>query len=474
MDHSASTRRHAAFAGLIGIAHSDITPPIGIYHRNWGTAKQDTANDIHHSLTLNVVALQQQEDDNSPLILLEADLGWWRPMSLFESFRDRLLAEIDLAPERFIFSLTHTHAAPPLMETDESLPGSELLAPWLEQIHENAVEAIEFALESMEPAVLEWHTGRCNLAAQRDLPDPAAATDRLICGYNPNGVADDTLLVGRITNSAGQVKGVLVNYACHPTTLAWQNDCISPDYIGALRDVVEQSVSSETALIFLQGMSGDLAPKVQYSGDTSLADRHGRQLGYAVLATLEDMHPPDTQLEFEGVMESGAPLAVWSEKPLDRSAIDRTLSTVIAPAELKLKDWPTAAELEAQRQACSDRTLEERLRRKRDIRRSLGDGATAVLPVYAWRIGDAVLIGTAGETYSQLQQQLRAQFADMPVIAMNLINGSIGYLPPAELYDVDVYPVWQTPFDRGCLEQVGRVMTDAIQQLFDSTPAAAH
>lgn len=32
---------------------------------------------------------------------------------------------------------------------------------------------------------------------------------------------------------------------------------------------------------------------------------------------------------------------------------------------------------------------------------------------------------------------------------MNLINGSIGYVPPIELYDQDVYTVWQAPFDRG-------------------------
>jgi hypothetical protein len=30
----------------------------------------------------------------------------------------------------------------------------------------------------------------------------------------------------------------------------------------------------------------------------------------------------------------------------------------------------------------------------------------------------------------------------------------LGYLPPAPLYDVDIYQVWQTPFERGGLEKV--------------------
>ena len=31
--------------------------------------------------------------------------------------------------------------------------------------------------------------------------------------------------------------------------------------------------------------------------------------------------------------------------------------------------------------------------------------------------------------------------------------------------EVDVYPVWQTPFDRGCLEQMEKTMTAAIEKV---------
>lgn len=48
---------------------------------------------------------------------------------------------------------------------------------------------------------------------------------------------------------------------------------------------------------------------------------------------------------------------------------------------------------------------------------------------------------------------------------MNLVNGSIGYLPPADLYDSDVYPVWQTPFERGGLELTLESMTKAIHDV---------
>jgi hypothetical protein len=282
----------------------------------------------------------------------------------------------------------------------------------------------------------------------------------MICGFNPAVAGDDTLLVGRITDPSGTVRATLVNYACHPTTLAWENTSISPDFIGAMRETMEAATGATA--FFLQGMSGDLAPRNQYVGDVEVADRHGRQLGFAALAALYDMEPAGKQLCFEQVIESGAPLAAWRHRPYEHSSELRALELA---ADVELKDWPTAAELEQQRLACDDRALEERLRRKRDIRRSLGDGTSFPLAVHAWRIGDAVLVGSAGEAYSQLQRELRSRFPHLTVICMNLINGSVGYLPPADLYNLDVYPVWQTPFARACLEQITTTMTDAIEKL---------
>lgn len=214
--------------------------------------------------------------------------------------------------------------------------------------------------------------------------------------------------------------------------------------------------------MFLQGASGELAPRYQYVGAPEVADRHGGQLGFAALAALHDMESPGMALAYTGVMESGAPLAVWKPQPC---VVSTTLKAIETTVELEIKDWPSADELERQRIACTDRALQERLKRKRDIRRSLGDGKTFALPIHAWRMGDAILIGSCCEAYSMLQQELRRRFPNNAIICMNLINGSIGYLPPAKLYDVDVYQVWQTPFARGSLERLLEAMTRVIDDL---------
>ena len=450
---------HPAFSGRIGIARGDITPPVDIYSRNWGAAKYDQAESIHKPLCVTAISIASQEH-STPLVLLDFDLGWWRTESLFQSFQKRLLDELSLQSSELIIAFSHTHAGAAFVDEDPSLPGSELVEDYLQHILQTAIETARLAINNETEAILDWHTGHCDLASNRDFIDPTPNSHRIVCGYNPHGKADDTLLVGRVTNSQGTIIATLVNYACHPTTLAWENRTISPDYIGAMRETIE-AVTNAPAL-FLQGVSGELSPRYQYVGDTTVADRHGRQLGFSALATLEAMEPPATKLVFDSVMESGAPLAIWRHQS---SPPSEKLQALESSIELPLNDWPSAEELEKQQLACEDRTVQERLRRQRDIRRGVGDGQTYSLPVYAWKIGDVVLIGSKAEAYSVLQTELRSHFPQETLVCMNLINGSIGYLAPRELYEQNVYQVWQTPFASGALEATIKGMARIIDQI---------
>jgi hypothetical protein len=450
---------HASFRGQIGIARTDITPPTGIYARNWGAAKTDVATAIHRPLTLSALTLRSPSTPE-PLVYVDADLGWWKTPELYERFSARLLEALSLEPANLIFALSHTHSAPPLMIVEEGTAGGDLLNTWLESVFHAAVRTVEHALASPSDATLDWNPGRCALATVRDLADPDPANARVICGYNPNGEPDDYLLLGRVTDHTGRLLATLTHYACHPTTLAWENTSISPDYVGAMRETLQENTGAPA--MFMLGACGELAPRYQYVGDTAVADAHGRELAFAALSTLQGMEPAGARLVFDNTVESGAPLAVWRRESRELSG---ELAATMILVDLPLKDWPSAESLEQQRSVATDRSVEERLRRRRDIRRSLGDGSTFGLPVYVWRIGDAVLVGSCCEAYSRLQRNLRERFPDQTIVCMNLINGSIGYLPPAELYDTDVYQVWQTPFDRGAHERVLAAMTEAISNV---------
>jgi hypothetical protein len=444
------------FAGSIGVAREDITPPVGIYARNWGAATHDVAEGIHRPLTATALTLKS---DGAPLALVALDLGWWKAVDDEHHVRDAVLKALALDPARLMINMSHTHAGPATSREDRDKPGGALIAPYLDQVRDAVVRAVRRALESSAPGVLTWTTGRCDLAVNRDLPDPGR--DRFVTGFNPHATADDAVLVGRVADPSGKVRAVVVNYACHPTTLAWENKLISPDYPGAMRELIEKEVPGALAF-YLHGPSGEVSPRRQYTGDAETADRNGRQLGYAALSALTGMLPPRSQLEYSGVVESGAPLAIWKTAP-------RTASTALdarrIEVELPLKDMPSAAEIEASLKSCDDRVQAERLRRKLRVRRVVGEGKTAKVPLWAWRVGDGFFVGQPNEAYTLLQTGLRRTFPKSAITVLNLVNGSIGYLARQELQGEDLYQVWQSPFGRGSLELVLSSATAALSEL---------
>jgi hypothetical protein len=471
------------------------------------------AEGVHRPLSLTVLSFQQSSD-SVPLLLVSIDAGWWRDDEDERILRTSVLSELKLDSSRVMLNLTHTHASCSLCRKDADKPGGHLIAAHMDRLGRLLIEAGREALQSAQPAVLTWATGRCNMATNRDLPDPQQP--RTVCGFNPRIVADDTVLAGRITpanlisgpdttnrarsaarlsspkssegfresatptgkplaGASGSAAGrydtpclaTIVNYACHPTTLAWENRLLSPDYVGAMREVVEHHTGGAPC-VFLQGASGELSPR-EYTGDTTIADENGRQLGYAAVAALETMLPPATALQYTGVVESGAPLATWARCPFAPSTQLKVRELAI---DLPVREMPSAGQLERDLIACTDRTMAERIRRKLLIVQSMGGGPTWSQPAWIWRIGDSFLVGHPNEAYSEFQVAIRAAFPQHAIVVMNLVNGQSSYLSPPELYDQDIYQVWQSPFDRGALPLFAKTCHDAIARMIAEDDAA--
>ena len=462
----------SAFAGLMGVARRDITPPAGIYARMWGASTHDLASGVHRPLTTTALALRATPDGPLRLLVgidlaLLGDLGGLADTErVLSPVRDAL----GLAPGQLLVNCSHTHSAPWAATSRSHMPGGELIGPYLDQLGEAIRDAGLEAVANLVPATLTWATGRCDLAGNRDLPDPAEGSDRVVCGYNPQAPADDTLVVGRVTaDGDGAIVATIVNYACHPTTLAWENTLFSPDYIGAMRELVEQH-SGDALCLFLHGASGELGPAHQYVGDPAVADQHGRRLGFSALAALTGMLPPGQALGYAGVTESGAPLAVWLPTPFTPS---RVLSGDAIDVPLPLKPMPTVAELEAQSAATDDRALQERLFRKIQIVSSLGGGASQPFPAWVWRVGQSLLVAHPNEAYSCFQEDLRSAFPDHTVVVMNTSGqAEVGYLYPPELDGRNIYQVWQTPFAADALPTLTEQCIAEGRRLFALDTAA--
>ena len=442
--------REPSFTGLIGVARRDVTPPKGIYARSWGAAEHDVAAGVHRPLLCTVLTLRAEGREDKPLVLAAIDAGWFRGPEGAEAICGRVRRELGLPDAAFMLALSHTHAGPSVSPAESDKPGGGMIAAYVDGIGATIVEAAREAVRGEQPAVLTLGTGRCAVASERDLPDPAAG--RFVCGFNPGAPADDVCLVGRVARvSDGAVVATIVNYACHPTTLAWENRLISPDFVGAMRETVERGTGGAPCL-FLQGASGELAPRQQYCGDTAVADAHGRSLGYAALSVIEEMLPPNRGLKLEGVVESGAPLAVWRPCPVEAK---RLIGANRFEVDVPLKNTLRREEhIAADLCASTDRAARERLHRELLVLRTVGSGMVSHRPMWMWKVGDVLLLGQSDEAYSQLQRDVRAAFPEFAVVVMNVVNGWGGYLCPSGHYERQLYQVQQSPYAKGCLEAV--------------------
>jgi hypothetical protein len=99
--------------------------------------------------------------------------------------------------------------------------------------------------------------------------------------------------------------------------------------------------------------------------------------------------------------------------------------------------------------------MRERLERRLMVRRDVGEGASRKVRMTLWQIGDAFLVGAPAEPYSAFQVELRRRFPSHAVLVLNIVNGNVGYLAPAETYDKPgLYQIKISLFRPGCMEQV--------------------
>jgi hypothetical protein len=439
-----------------GIAHGDITPPVGIYHRMWGAATHDRATAVHRPLRATLLWLEPLNGDRAHGMLIVA----LDHCILDKAEVDRMTAAacraVGIRPAQVQVTTSHTHGAGLMLRSRADCPGGDLIGPYLDRVAGQLAELAPVALGQARAASILYGTGRCGLAAHRDAWDERSG--QFVCGLNPSARADDTILVARIVSDHGDMVATMVNYACHPTTLAWDNTAISPDYVGALRETIEQHTGAPC--LFLQGASGDLGPREGFVGDHAVADRNGRQLAFAALAGLEPLPAPGTHYVYQGPVISGAIIGAWRHEPLDEDARKshalwqwqqwtialpyRADLLTIDQAQSQQAHWQEEETLARQQgdpiRVRDCRAKVEQMTRWLARLHGLPPGEGFPFSITLGRLGDAWWLFVPGEHYQSLQTSLRASFPDQPIVVVTLTGGWLpGYVPTADTYGKGIY-----------------------------------
>lgn len=460
----------------LGLGFTDITPPIGMYHRMWGAAKHDRSTGVHRTLRATALILEPA-DGNASLrhIFISLDHCMFRPPEMDE-LKQRTCELLKVGADGLTIVFSHTHGAGLLTRDRADLPGGDLIGPYLDALPAKIVAAVKEAQEFLEPVTLTYGSADCRMGHERDCWDDARGI--FVCGFNPDVEWSLPVMVVRATDAEGDHVTTLVTYPCHPTTLAYENTLISPDYVGALRSTIEDA--TQCPCLFLLAPCGDIGPREGFVGDFAVADRNGRQVGYAALQALEAMGPVGHDFNYLGPVISGATLGNWRFEPQSPEATKQATRFERRRIEVPLDYQPglptleqARAELielqsqEAAARAKNDEAETARLRalveRKRRLIERIAPLPAGQLPylVDLWRVGDAIWICIDGEPYYALQSELQKRFPDRTILVLTLANGAkSSYLPTREAYQKALYQVEVSFVAPGSLERI----IDAIDQ----------
>lgn len=461
-----------------GVARADITPPVGIAHGSWGAATHSRAEGIDLPLWATVLALHEPVSDTLAIIV-ELDL-LHASFPFVAQIREGISRITGVPGTNVRVSVSHTHSGPTTGATwlEE---GAELIEPYVASLPARIAGAAWQATRALRPARVSYGTGACHIGVNRRFRTPDG---RMTVGRNPEGFFDPTVRVLRIDGADGAPLAAVLHYATHPTIMAYENRLITPDYPGVARRTVEH-ITGATCL-FIQGCAGNIGPRVGITegrtGDTSLYHRAGKTLGAEAARVYLSLDAESYEAVYAGVVESGAPLAVYAHRP--KLDVDTTLRVATATVTLPVRPFPTrtegearareARELLAERRranASEDEIREATYRAKRIAQQAghsrLTDGKSEVqLDLQAIRIGGAAILGAPVEVFNELGVTVaeRSPFAWTAVCGYS--NGSAGYLPTAEAFDGGGYEVeMASPFARGAGERFVEAASDLLARL---------
>lgn len=308
----------------VGTAKVDITPDTPMHLGTITTPRMYAG--ISHRLFARVIVLRQVDESGQYrfAIFVSADMIFF-PNSCISSIRVKIMAEWGIEKEAIIFNATHTHSAPyPVYGYFASAYDSSLdeeFDRYIGLLEEAVIRGIRQSMDHLEPGIISRGTGKCTFSSHRR----KRVGHTILMEPNENGLTDPEVIVVRFTDGNGEVKALMVTYACHPTTT--YDDYISSEFPGVAMDSIEDQLGNGAVSMYLQGCCGDVKPRVIRDGKYY----HGSDVEVCKFAN---------ELSVEAMSILARPMV-----PIEPAPFEFRSKTV----ELPFQAVPTIEELEATR-----------------------------------------------------------------------------------------------------------------------------
>jgi len=298
-----------------------------------------------------------------------------------------------------VLSATHTHSGP---NTAGMVGWGDYDAAYCETILlPRVVEAAKEAARAAQPATFGVGTIRSEAGINRREISPSG---HVRLGQNPWGLFDPTMTVLSWAGLDGKPLVNCVHYGAH-CTAAFRRPIVSRDWAGAMLDILERETGAPA--MFLQGASGDVAPRVANGESVGGPEDYVREVG--ALAGLDAVR------------------AFRSIKSRRGGSLRLATGELALPLQARIP--LEAAQEKAARAEPGSRWADYYGRVVESYRQNQPEQTQCVVPQTLVALDDVVLVPFQFEVFSEIAMRLRAYSPFTHTLCLGTSNGSLGYLP---------------------------------------------
>ena len=406
-----------------GIARRIISPPKGIFLIGYGDRSKGNIG-VHDDLTATALVL---DDGVTRMAIVALDM-----LTINEFIVDRVRAR--LTSIEVLLCCSHTHSGPIAFADKKS---SRKNQKYMNSLVDNIAAAVQEAQSSLKPAYLEYSSGEANVGINRreKMPD-----GHMEIGRNPDGARDKSVQVVNVfalthspsPSGSGERIATIVNYACHGTVLGPDNLLASADWIGVMRNKVEEELGGLT--MFIQGAAANINPDMYWDDARAyeMVAEQGLGVAEAVLAATNSK--PEKM--------RSVPLRI---ERVETWLPTETRVTTSRPPKNYGKQLLSLAKLPDFMSVFADVLLNQRYPWKSVIEAKNGFWSVP-MRINAVKIGELALVTFGAETFTEIGMKVKTASPATHTLFASVSDGCISYLHteashPEGGYEVDIAPL---------------------------------
>lgn len=417
-----------------GVGNVDISPELGVQLAGYPHCPRENTG-VHDPIYASAIHL-----DNGKIKFTTVYLDL---LSFGKEFCKEIRSQFDYP---ITFTCTHTHCAPWMSEplASEKEEGIELNKEYAKTAIEKIVDLIKKVEKETFDAEIATMVTKCGA-------EKGVGGNRREKG----GLCDPDVNILAVRKKNDTIRGILVNYALHPTYLHAENTLVTADYPAYIRRYFHFAKPDATVM-FAQGCSGNQSSRYHRVGqDFEEAARVGTTIGVMVDNCLDSANfTDDVNLSYSSREISDLPMKTYP--PVEVTEIAKIEAEKYYES-VKDKDYITARNAELAMFGAQNNYYYSKL--------GVGKSSELPLEVVTISINDTLIVELQGELFVEYGLMIKEMSKYDKTFVFEVSNGYLpGYIYTEEAAIDGGYEVGTSQFDK----DIEKVLTKNLKEIVEN------